>query len=70
MLALIKLIPLAFSLVSGYKTYATLAIGAATVIGNYFGLQIPGVHLDSANWLSDLFTIAAGATLRHAVGKN
>lgn len=69
MLALFQFIPLVFSLVNGYKTYITLGLGAATVVANHFGVQIPGVNLDDSNWVSDLFTLAAGATVRHAIAK-
>lgn len=70
MLAILGLIPTIFSAISGYKTYVTLGLGAATVLANHFGYQIPGVNLDNSNWISDLFTLAAGATMRHAIGKN
>lgn len=69
MLALLKFVPLVFSLINGKKTYITLGLGAATVIANHLGVPIPGVHLDDSNWLSDLFTLAAGATARHALAK-
>lgn len=69
MLALLKFVPLIFSLIDGKKTYITLALGAATVVANHFGIVIPGVKLDDGNWIADLFTLAAGATARHAIGK-
>lgn len=69
MLALLSFIPTLFGLVNGYKTYITLGLGAATVIGNHFGIKVPGVSLDDSNWVSDLFMLAAGATARHAIAK-
>lgn len=58
-----------FSLVDGKKTYITLAVGAASVLANHFGYEIPGTNLDPANWISDLFLLGGAAFGRHAIAK-
>lgn len=56
-----------FSALKGKKTYLAMALGALAIIANHFGLPIPGTTMDPANWLSDLFTMAAGATMRAGI---
>ena len=55
---------------SGSKTYITLGLGAAVVVGNHFGLLPPNLvpaNINSANWVTDLFTLALGGTARSAL---
>lgn len=53
----------------GKKTYAVAFAGAAIIILNALGVPLPGVTLDPTNWLPDLLTAAAAATMRGAVAK-
>lgn len=53
----------------GKKTYGIAALGAAVIIANALGVPLPGVTLDPTNWLSDLLTAAAAATMRAGMGK-
>lgn len=53
----------------GKKTYTMALAGAAIVILNALGVPLPGVTLDPTNWLPDLLTTAAAATMRAGMGK-
>lgn len=53
--------------IDGYKTYIVLAFGVLAVLINHFIAPIPNVNLNSANWLTDLWTLTLGAAGRSAL---
>jgi hypothetical protein len=53
---------------NGYKTYIALAVGALAIVVNHF-VPIPVLHLDPANWLTDLYALVPAATIRHALAR-
>jgi len=55
------------SKVDGYKTYILLAVGILMVLVNHFVGPIPNVNLNSANWLTDIWTLALGGAARSAL---
>lgn len=62
------------TMVNGKKTYLLVAIGALFVVAN--GLLgtagtplIPGLGLNPANWINDLFSLFLVATGRSALDK-
>lgn len=55
---------------NGNKTYLAVAVGIIVVLANAFlGVPIPGVSLDKATWMQDLWTLILVATGRSAVAK-
>lgn len=61
---------LMFAGLRGYRTYALLGLGAAMVAvntlfpGAHDALSAVGVQMDPANWLSDMFKMGVGVTMR------
>ena len=55
--------------IDGYKTYLVLAVGALVVLANHFIGPIPNVTLNSANWLTDLWTLVLGGAARSAINQ-
>ncbi len=49
-------------LLQGYKMYLLLGAGAVVVLVNHFVGTIPGIEMDSSNWLEDLYGLALIAT--------
>lgn len=53
--------------IDGYKTYIVLAFGVLAVLVNHFIGPIPNVNLNSANWLTDIWTLLLGGAARSAL---
>lgn len=63
-------IPNPLGALNGYKTYLLLAAAAIAIIANHFSPgSIPGMTLDPANWVNDLWKVALGGGFRSALGK-
>lgn len=54
---------------SGYKTYIMVVIGAVIVALNAVGVEIPGIKINSADWLANFWQLGLVATARAAVAK-
>ncbi|MGP0093064.1 MAG: hypothetical protein ACLPKB_24445 [Xanthobacteraceae bacterium] len=58
------------SAVDGAKTYIGAGIGILVIVLNHFwGLSIPGVRIDDANWLAHVWALGMVMFGRHALQK-
>jgi hypothetical protein len=39
----------------GYKVYIGCIVAIAAIIAAHLGYDIPGVHVDDADWLNDIY---------------
>ena len=53
---------------SGYKTYIASGLGIIVILAVHFlGVTIPGVTLDSNNWMTDIWSLVLVITGRSAI---
>lgn len=60
----------AWQSIAGYKTYGLVAVGLVSVFLEVgFGVDVPGVDVDPANWMEYVIGLLGAATLRHGMPK-
>ena len=53
---------------AGKKTYLSVALGIAVILANHFlGISIPGVQLNDAEWMTNIWQLILVATGRSAM---
>ncbi len=69
MFALLKFVPLLFSLLSGYKTYIGVGVYLASIVLNKLGFAVPGMAPNDPNWFQHTLEALLFATTRAGIAK-